>query len=105
MSFPPLDAVEATTTVVQLVKGGEPDEDGASLAGLRSPYGPALLDTRRCACGCVPLLASFWERLERYRPYSDGTDLWVRTCDPDAVPPLPEGASVVAAWTVSCSVA
>ncbi|WP_017593256.1 hypothetical protein [Nocardiopsis potens] len=104
MSSSLLKAGEATTTIVQLIKGGEPDEDGSSLAGLCSPYRP-VMDTRRCACGCVPLLSSLWEALERYRPYASDTDLWVRTCDPDSVPPLPEGASVVAAWTVSCTVA
>ncbi|MFW5420577.1 hypothetical protein J0910_28585 [Nocardiopsis sp. CNT-189] len=104
MSFSLLDAGEATTTIVQLVKGGEPDDDGTSLAGLLSPYRP-VLDGRRCACGCVPLLSTLWEALEHYRPYASGTDLWVRTCEPNGVPPLPEGASVVAAWTVSCAVA
>ncbi|CAM3631295.1 hypothetical protein GCM10009799_48850 [Nocardiopsis rhodophaea] len=94
---------DVSITVVQVIKGGEPDDDGVSLAGLRSPLKPTL-NARHCACGCAPMPYSLWEALERYDVYSDHTDLWVRTLSPGDTTPLPDGASVIGTWTVSCSV-
>ena len=96
---------EAYTEVVQVIKGGEPDEDGMPLAGLSSPFA-ATLRNQRCACTCAPLPYGFWEMLDRLNPYGDKSDIWLRVLTFDEkAPPLPEGATLIDSRRVTYQVA
>ncbi|GAA1465423.1 hypothetical protein NE857_16585 [Nocardiopsis exhalans] len=86
---------EAYTEIVQVIRGGEPDEDGMPLAGLISPFASTLRNPH-CACTCAPLPYGFWEMLDRLNPYGDKSDIWLRTLGSEQkAPPLPEGATLI----------
>ncbi|GAB3714073.1 hypothetical protein [Nocardiopsis oceani] len=86
---------EAYTEVVQIIQGGEPDEDGIPLAGRVSPFAPTLRD-RSCACTCAPLPYGFWEDLDRLNPYNAQSAIWLRVLGTaQTPPPLPEGAELI----------
>ncbi|WP_017596803.1 hypothetical protein [Nocardiopsis lucentensis] len=98
-------SVELYTEVVQVIRGGEPDDDGISLAGRISPLTPTY-NTRTCACSCMPLPHSLWEYLERLNPYADDSDVWLRVlCEDDDGAALPEGATLIGSRRVSYHVA
>ncbi|TDQ54434.1 hypothetical protein [Actinorugispora endophytica] len=92
------EGVTVSVSLVQVLKGGEPDDHGLSLAGRRSPLRPAI--TGACACATAVLPYDLWEALERHDLYSPDTDVWVRVIDPDAPDPLPEGAVLLETRTV-----
>ncbi|MFE1169923.1 MULTISPECIES: hypothetical protein [Nocardiopsis] len=93
--------VELYTEVIQIIRGGEPDENGISLAGRISPLAPSY-NTQTCACSCVAIGHSFWERLDRLNPYRKDSDIWMRVLlEGDDEGGLPEGASVVETRRVS----
>ncbi|GLU50518.1 hypothetical protein [Nocardiopsis ansamitocini] len=95
------DGVVVSVTTVQVVKGGEVDEDtGISLAGKRSPRYAGL--NQHCACYCAPLPHDLWEAIERHDLYSPRTDVWLRVLDHGDTAPLPEGARVLMSRTVVC---
>lgn len=105
MTVPPVTVpfpggIELSVSVVQVVKGGEPDEHGISLARRRSPLGSAF--SRSCACSGAVLPYGLWETIDQYDLYSPGTDVWVRTISPGDNSPLPEGAVLLASHTVVC---
>lgn len=101
MASTAVPVVEMYTEVVQVVRGGEPDEDGISLAGRVSPLTPSF-NTRTCACSCAPLLHSLWESLDRLRPYADDSDIWLRVLsEGDEGSALPEGATLIETRRVS----
>lgn len=96
---------EAYTEIVQVIKGGEPDEDGMPLAGRISPFSPTLRN-RSCACTCAPLPYGFWEMLDRLNPYGDKSDIWLRVLGSnDQAPPLPDGAILIDTRTVTYQIA
>ncbi|GLU47978.1 hypothetical protein [Nocardiopsis ansamitocini] len=101
--MPSIKSTDVSTTIVQLIKGGEPDDAGVSLAGMVSPLTPTL-GLRQCACCCVPMPYDLWETLDRHDLYSRDTDLWIRTILPGDTAPLPKGAVILQSRTVSCSV-
>lgn len=86
--------VDLTTSIVQIVKGGEPDEDGFSLSGRQSPRRISLCDTG-CACRVAALLTDFWELVEKYDVYSPKSDIWLRIVPLGEAAPLPEGATLL----------
>ncbi|MFC3996952.1 hypothetical protein ACFOVU_13560 [Nocardiopsis sediminis] len=93
--------MELTTTTIQVVKGGNPDDDelGIRLSDVRSPIGSSY-SGMPCACGRTYLLYRLWEDLKQYDLFSRGTDLWLRAVDGDDAPPLPAGAAVIDQRTV-----
>jgi hypothetical protein len=93
--------VELCTEVVQIIRGGEPDSDGISLAGRTSPLRPSY-NASACACACMPIAYSLWEALEHLSPYADNSDIWIRTLpESEEGDPLPEGAEVIETRRVS----
>lgn len=103
MDSSPVPSGELVTEVVQVIRGGEPDDDGLPLAGLRSPFAPTL-NRNACACHCAPLPYPLWESVERHDPYAPGSRVWLRVLPPGCEPPLPEGAVLVTTHTVSYAV-
>lgn len=99
----PVSPVGLTTEVVQVIQGGEPDDDGMPLAGRVSPFAPSI-STRTCACMCAPLPYALWELLESLDAYSYDSRIWLRVLPEDFEEPLPEGATLVATKRVSYSV-
>ncbi|WP_026116476.1 hypothetical protein [Nocardiopsis valliformis] len=96
---------EAYTEVVQVIQGGEPDEDGMPLAGLISPFASTLRN-QRCACTCAPLPYGFWEMLDRLNPYGYKSDIWLRVLIAnEKAPPLPEGATLIDTRRVTYQIA
>ncbi|MBB4933190.1 hypothetical protein F4561_004010 [Lipingzhangella halophila] len=93
------ETIELRATLVQVVKGGEPDECGFSLSDVRSPHALSYFGPG-CACGRTVLLFELWERLEHLDLFSRGTDLWLRTVPPDWPDPLPDGATLLEEHTV-----
>lgn len=86
---------DAYTEIVQIIKGGEPDENGMPLAGRVSPFASTLRE-RKCACSCAPLPYDFWEELDRLKPYHRDSDIWLRVLsEEETPPPLPEGAELL----------
>ncbi|TDQ54297.1 hypothetical protein [Actinorugispora endophytica] len=93
------DGVQLHTALIQVIKGGEPDDDGMSLAGRRSPLRPPI--TGSCACAATALAFDLWEALERHDLYSSDTDIWIRAVEPDVpAAPLPEDAVLLETRTV-----
>ncbi|PSL00756.1 hypothetical protein CLV63_101232 [Murinocardiopsis flavida] len=86
--------VDLTTSIVQIIKGGEPDEDGFTLIGHESPRRITLCATG-CACRATALMVDFWELVEQYDVYSPKTDIWLRIIPLGETAPLPEGASLL----------
>ncbi|WP_435110098.1 hypothetical protein [Nocardiopsis synnemataformans] len=96
---------ELYTEVVQVIRGGEPDEDGMPLAGRVSPFTPTY-NERSCACTCAPLPYGFWEAIDRLDPYAHDSGIWLRVLgeeDAENSPPLPEGATLIETRRVSYS--
>lgn len=93
-------ASEMYTEVVQVIRGGEPDEDGVPLAGRVSPL-TLTYSTRPCACSCLPLPHSLWEFLDRLNPYTDDSDIWLRVLREGDEAPLPTGATLIESREVS----
>ncbi|QVQ52799.1 hypothetical protein J4H86_02935 [Spiractinospora alimapuensis] len=91
------------TEVVQVFRGGEPDDDGFSLAGRISPLTRSF-NSHTCACACVPFPHSLWEFLDRLNPYALDSDIWLRVIGEDCDLPLPEGATLIATRRVSLCV-
>ncbi|WP_435113233.1 hypothetical protein [Nocardiopsis synnemataformans] len=100
MASTTVPGVELYTEVVQVIRGGEPDEDGIPLAGRVSPLAPTY-NTRTCACSCGPLPHSLWESLDRLNPYDDDSDIWLRVLAEGSNIPLPEGATLIETKRVS----
>lgn len=98
--------IELTTTLVQAIQGGEPDDDGFGfrLNDVRDPHALSYFESG-CACARSALLYRLWEHLRAHDLFSPGTDLWLRTCEPDDIPPLPPGAALVEEHTVMVGVA
>ncbi|WP_026116974.1 hypothetical protein [Nocardiopsis valliformis] len=93
--------VELYTEVVQIIRGGEPDSDGISLAGRTSPLRPSY-NASACACTCMPIANSLWEALERLSPYANNSEIWIRTLpEGEKGDALPEGAEVIETRRVS----
>ncbi|MGW9349459.1 hypothetical protein [Nocardiopsis flavescens] len=93
------------TEIVQVIRGGEPDEDGISLVGHRSPMSFSL-NRRSCACTCAPFPYSLWEFLDRLNPYEEESGIWLRILPPDSTDAaLPPGATLVASKRVSYEIA
>lgn len=92
------ESVSLSVSIVQVVDGGEPDDNGLCFAGMRSPLDGGF--GRRCACAAAVLPYDLWESIERHDLYSHGTSVWVRTIEPDDTTPLPDGAVVLETHTV-----
>lgn len=89
------------TEVIQIIRGGEPDDEGIPLAGRISPLAPSL-NTRTCACSCLLFGFGFWEALERLNPYRKDSDIWMRVfAEGDDEGGLPEGAQLIETRRVS----
>jgi hypothetical protein len=96
--------VDLYTEVVQVIRGGEPDDEGISLAGRISPLAPSL-NARTCACTCAPFPHGLWEFLDRLNPYARNSDIWLRVIgEDDDGSELPEGATLIETRRVSYSV-
>ena len=95
---------DITTEVVQVIRGGEPDEDGVPLAGRISPFAPNL-NERTSACICAPLPYSLWETLASLNAFADDSGIWLRVLTEDENPPLPEGSVLITTKQVSFGVA
>ncbi|MDT0332136.1 hypothetical protein [Nocardiopsis lambiniae] len=93
------------TEIVQVLRGGEPDEDGISLVGLRSPVS-SNINPGRCACTFAPFLHSLWDFLDRWNPYEEKNGIWLRILPADCVnTALPPGATLLDTRRVSYEVA
>ncbi|RCV51157.1 hypothetical protein [Marinitenerispora sediminis] len=93
-----------TTTLVEVVQGGEPDDHGVDLSRWRSPVRPSLSGPP-CACAALALMSELWDSLEAHALFTPGAGLWLRTVDPDRYPALPAGSRVVTTRTVLLGVA
>ncbi|MEV2273945.1 hypothetical protein AB0I72_00035 [Nocardiopsis sp. NPDC049922] len=101
MASTTVSSADLYTEVVQVIRGGEPDDDGISLAGRISPLTPTY-NTRTCACSCMPLPHSLWEFLEKLDPYADDSGVWLRILrEDDDGTDLPEGATLIDSRRVS----
>ncbi|MEU3019602.1 MULTISPECIES: hypothetical protein [unclassified Nocardiopsis] len=100
MASTTLSQAPLITDIVQIIRGGEPDEHGVSLAGRLSPSAPRY--HRECACSCVGIADYFWERLDRLNPYGKNSGFWLRVVSEDFEDEgLPEGATIVETIRVS----
>lgn len=101
MASSTLSDAELYTEIVQVIQGGEPDEDGISLVGLRSPISSSL-NPGRCACTFAPFLHSLWDFLDRWSPYDEENRIWLRVLPADcANTSLPPGATLLDTRRVS----
>ncbi|MDS1272574.1 hypothetical protein RIF23_19990 [Lipingzhangella sp. LS1_29] len=89
-------------TLLQVVQGGTPEDDpalGFQLTDLPDPSRLSMLGSR-CACERTALFHQLWEVISQHDRFSPNTDIWLRTVDPDNVPPLPPGARLLDQHTV-----
>ncbi|GAA3724415.1 hypothetical protein [Salinactinospora qingdaonensis] len=101
VTHPPPSAF--TTTVVEVIEGGEPDEYGVSLSGMRPPHRLSYCGPQ-CPCASLGIFYELWEHLEKHDLYSRDTTIWLRTLAPDEDEPLPPGARVVNRRTVTLAI-